>query len=91
VRVDPASSILKLDTIENVVIKRGDAVIRPIKMDVTSTTVQTTSGAKKDTAVGLFTFDYGAFAPDGWITIVMIGKAGNFEWEMTPGELRQLQ
>lgn len=89
--VGPTSTMRLIDTIENVVIKRGEEVVRPIKTVVKPTVVQNAMGAKKETAEGHFTFDYAAFDPSTSITIVMIGKGGNYEWQMTPEELRQLK
>jgi hypothetical protein len=91
VSVDPGSSILSVDTIENVVIKRGTDLIRPVKSSVEPTVVQNAMGLKKDTARGSFTFDFAAFAPGSAITLVLIGKGGNFEFEMTQEEVARLK
>ena len=91
VSVSPGSSMLTVDTIENVVIKRGDLVIRPLKAEVTPMVVQNNAGAKKDSAHGLFTFDYSAFEPGASITFVLIGKQGNFEWTLEPNEVTELK
>lgn len=89
--VSPGSSMLTVDAIENMVIRRGDAVIRPSKSKIDPTTVRNGIGVTKASAEGVFTFDYAVFEPSSPITLVLIGKAGNFEWLMTPDELRQLK
>jgi hypothetical protein len=91
IMVFPGGSILTVDTIENVIIKRGDQIIRPLKAAVTPTVVQNNAGAQKDSANGVFTFDYATFEPDSAITFVLIGKSRNFEWTLEPNEVAQLR
>jgi hypothetical protein len=89
--VTPGGSMLTVDTIENVIIKRGDEIIRPLRAVIEPTVVQNNAGAKKDSAGGLFTFDYSAFEPTMPITLVLIGKRANFEWTLRTDEVAQLR
>jgi hypothetical protein len=91
--VNPGQSFLTADAIENVVLKRGDRIIRPLARTVTPTTVQNAMGPSKTLAEGRFTFDMAEFSSStvGTLTIVLIGKHGNFEWEMYSNELERLK
>jgi hypothetical protein len=89
--VSPGSNMNTVDTIENVVIKRGSVVVRPLKSDVKPTAVSNAMGMTKPSATADFTFDFSAFAPDAPITLVCIGQAGNWEWLMTTQELALLR
>ncbi len=89
--VGPGDSMTTVDVIENVVIKRGGQVLNPLKATVTPTVVQNALGVEKESAEGVFQFDYSTFVPDTAITIVMVGRAGNFEWTMPPEELSRLR
>jgi hypothetical protein len=90
VQVSPGSSMTTVDAIQNVVIKRRGQIIQPIQATVSPTVVQNSFGAKRTSAEGVFVFDFETFDPSkGPITLVMIGAGGNFEWEMTPDDLRQ--
>jgi hypothetical protein len=91
IHVEPSTTITNAEAIDDVVIKRGGVVIRPSKKDVRPTTLQTLAGATRELAEGDFTFDFGTFVPDAEITIVLIGRAVNFEWTVRPGELDQLK
>lgn len=92
VTVSPGSSLITVDAIENVVVKHGDTVTKPLRAEVTPTVVQNAMGAKKESARGAFMFDFYVFDPQyGPLTLVLIGKRGNFEWEMTAQDLAQLK
>jgi hypothetical protein len=90
VRVSPGTE-MDADVINSVVIRRGGETIHPLKSTVTPTTVSNLLGASKASAEGAFTFPFDTFAPDVPVTLVMIGRAGNHEWTMSPDELRQLK
>jgi hypothetical protein len=92
VSVSPGSSLLTVDTIENVIIKHGDMVTKPLRAEVHPTVVQNAVGVKKESAEGGFVFDFYVFDPQyGPLTLVLIGKRGNFEWEMTADDLSKLK
>lgn len=91
VRVGPGSNFTSFGTIENVVVKRGDEVTRPVKADVHSTTIQNRMGATATAAEGVFTFDFSAFEPSKPVKLVLIGKDGNYEWPLEAAELARLR
>jgi hypothetical protein len=92
VSVSPGSSLLTVDTIENVVVKHGDTLTKPLRAEVHPTVVQNAVGVKKESAEGEFVFDFSVFDPQyGPLTLVLIGKHGNFEWEMTADDLSKLK
>ncbi len=92
VDVSPGSSLFTVGTIENVIIKHGDKVSKPLRAEIAPTVVQNAHGAKKATAEGTFMFDFYVFDPQyGPLTLVLIGEGGNFEWEMTANDLAQLK
>ena len=66
-------------------------MIRPLAVQVTPVTIENGLSAKRDVAVGNFTFPFSAFAPSSAITVVMIGRTGNFEWMVTPTELARMK
>jgi hypothetical protein len=89
--VTPGSSLTTADAIENVIIKRGAEIVRPVKTDVHPKTFETRMGVKKELSEGTFTFDFAAFEPTSAITLIMIGAAGNFELDLRPEELAKLR
>jgi hypothetical protein len=91
--VTPGPSFLTADAIQDVVLKRGDQIIRPLARNVAPTTVQNAMGASRTLAEGRFTFDMAAFSTStpGPVTIVLIGQRGNFEWDMYSNELDSLR
>jgi hypothetical protein len=90
--VIPGRNMSTVGTIENVVIKRGDQMTRPLAAEVTPTTVQNGFGMTKETARGRFTFDYAAFdSGNGPVTLVLVGSTGNYEWTMTPDDLLRMK
>lgn len=90
-RVTPSDTINMADAIENVVIKRGAEVIRPLAKDVHPVTLQNRMGATFQLAEGTFTFPLETFDPTVPITFVLIGAKGNFEWTMEPAHLKALR
>ena len=91
IEVSPGPSMATADAVENVVIKRGAQVLRPIKANIQPTTVQNRLGMNRELSAGTFTFDYAAFDPTTTITLVVVGRAGNFELELRPEELSSLR
>jgi hypothetical protein len=87
--VSPGSGMMD-DIIQNVVIKRGGQVIKPLKAVVVPVVLTNAFGAKWESARGTFTFEFATFAPDQAITIVLIGR-GDHAWTMPPEELSQLK
>lgn len=91
VMVTPGAQMGTLDTIEAVVIKRGGQILRPLKSSVTPVALSNRMGAKVESAEGVFTFPFGAFAPDQPIILVLIGKRATVEWTMMPRDLWALK
>jgi hypothetical protein len=89
--VTPGAQMGTLDTIEAVVIKRGGQILRPLKSSVTPVALSNRMGAKVESAEGVFTFPFGAFAPDQPIILVLIGKRATVEWTMMPRDLWALK
>jgi hypothetical protein len=50
----------------------------------------TPSGATAPSGDGRFTFDFAAFEPTSTITLVLISKAGIFNWDLSSEELALL-
>jgi hypothetical protein len=91
VAVVPSSNFLKAGSIENVVIKRGSTVLRPIKSEVVPVEIRNGLGARRTVSKGDFTFPFSAFDPSASTTVVLIGDAGNFEWTITREELARMK
>lgn len=91
IEVFPGSSMTTADAIENVVIKRGENIIRPIERKVEPRTIQNALGAKRELSMGTFRFEMDALAPTADVTIVLIGSRGNYEITLTPAELSHLR
>jgi hypothetical protein len=91
INVSPGSSLTTADAIENVVIKRGEIIIRPIDRSVKPHTIQNAMGAKRELSSGSFTFEMDALQPTTDLTIVLIGKRGNYEITLIPAELSYLR
>jgi hypothetical protein len=91
VNVRPGRNFTNFGVIEAMVIKRGGQIVRPLKSNVTPTVVQNRMGASAAAADGEFTFDFSTFDPSDGVVLVLIGKSGNFEWEMSAKELAQLR
>lgn len=72
-------------------VQRGTEIMAPSATSVVPTTFETRIGAKKELAVGAFTFDFVVFAPKTDITMVMVGRAGNVEWTLTSDELAHMR
>jgi hypothetical protein len=87
VTVRPSANFTTAAAIENVVIKRGSAVLRPIKADVTPIEIVNGLGVRRTVSEGHFTFPFLAFDPAAPITVVLIGEGRNFEWVITREEL----
>lgn len=87
VHVEPSDTITKADAIEDVVIRRAGAVLRASKKDVRPITVRTLGGASAELSQGDFTFPFETFSPTEPITLVLIGRKGNFEWSVSRQEL----
>jgi len=79
------------DIIEKVVIKRGSAVIQPLRSNLLPIQIQNGFGAVQINAQGTFMFPFAVFEPSAPVTIVMIGRAQNFEWTLVPSELAQMK
>lgn len=79
------------DAIENVVLKRGDAIMRPLASNVVPVTIENAMGAKKDVSRGSFRFPINAFAPTSPVTIILVGRSRNFEIPLTVVELSKLR
>jgi hypothetical protein len=58
---------------------------------VRPTTIQNRLGASRASTEGRFTFPLNVFSPDVPITIILIGKSGNFEWSITRTDLSRLK
>ncbi len=91
IHVYPSDNFAKADAIQNVVIKRGSEVLRPIKAVVTPTEIKNLTGATRIVAEGDFTFPFGAFDPSTAITIALIGKDGTHEWPLTRIDLARMK
>jgi hypothetical protein len=91
VHISPGGDFTRLATIENVIIKRNGEIIRPLRAAVQPKVVQNRLGASATTAEGSFTFDFSVFEPSAAITLVLIGKEGNYEWWMSTDELARLR
>ena len=89
--VGPGSNFTTADGIENVVIERNGQVVKPLSADVRPTTIQNRLGASRASTEGRFTFPLNVFSPDVPITIILIGKSGNFEWSITRTDLSRLK
>jgi len=88
VHVTSGPNFLESDTVEGLVIKRGDTVVRPTRELVRPTTIRNAMGASRASADGFFEFPIEAFSPEaGPYTVVVIGKGGNFEWPVTGDDL----
>jgi hypothetical protein len=79
------------DSIELVVIKRGDSLIRPLKSELTPEVMQNAMGASRATVRGRFHFPMDAFAPTGPLTLVLVGRSENFEIPLSSTELATLR
>jgi len=91
VEVTPSADFTKAAAIENVVIRRGSAILRPINADVRPVEIRNALGARRMVSEGSFTFPFAAFDPSAPITVVLIGEAGNFEWTVTREELARMK
>jgi hypothetical protein len=78
-------------TLENVVLKRGDMVIRPVKANVRPLTITNPGGATRVVSEGDFSFTLMAFSPGEPVTIIFIAKEGNFEFTMPASVLQSLK
>ena len=77
--------------IENVVVKRGVEVVRPLNTTVKPVEIRNGLGASRMVAEGDFTFPFSAFDPSSEITLVLVGKVGNVEWRVTREELSRMK
>jgi hypothetical protein len=91
VSVSPKGTLTDLRAIENVIIQRDGATIRPRKSDVNLITLQNAMGAQATTTEGLFFFDFSVFEPTSLITVVLIGASTNFEFSLTSDELKRMR
>lgn len=91
ISVRPGELLATADSIENVLIKRNGQIVRPLTQRITPMTISNALGASEASAQGDFRFDFGVFAPDAPITIVMIGARANLEFTFKPDELAQLK
>lgn len=91
IEVSPGSSLATADAIEDVVLKRGDTIIRAIASNVEPRTIENAMGFKRELSVGSFTFDMAALQPTGSVTIVCIGRRDNYEVTLTATELSYLR
>lgn len=87
IEVSPGRDFTTADAIESVVLRRGDMVVKPAKESVTPETIQNGLGARRELASGSFSFPFEAFQPDAPLTLIFIGRRGNFEWTLSPDEL----
>lgn len=79
IEVSPGSPLTTADAIENVVIKRGETVIRPLSRTVQPDTIQNALGVKRELSTGSFKFAMEALRPTGDLTIVLVGRRQNYE------------
>ncbi len=89
--VRPGKSLTTADAIENVVIKRGDEIIRPIEATMAPETTVNALGAKLEVSRGTFRFAMEALAPSSAVTIVCVGAKGNYEITLTAMQLSRLR
>jgi hypothetical protein len=89
--VTPGKSFPPEDVITDVVIHREGQTVRPLKRDIKSTVVQNRMGASAPIAESMFVFDFPTFKPTAPITLVLIGKNANYEWDVTVDELALLK
>jgi hypothetical protein len=72
----PGASFEQADSIQRVVIRRGDQIIQPTTTTLAPITIQDAAGDKKQLSRGFFAFLLDAFSPTSDITIVLIGRSG---------------
>jgi len=89
--IGPSASFADADAIENVVLKRGADIVRPINRQVTPVDIRNAFSATRTVSEGDFTFPFSAFDPPTGVTIVMIGRTGNFEWALATAELARMK
>lgn len=78
-------------SVDNVVLRRGDAIIRPLQSKVEPQAPVGAATASKPLNAGRFQFPIEAFAPDKPVTIVIVGATENFEWTIETAELKKLR
>lgn len=85
-------SIDVFEEIEDLVLKRGNEIIRPTSAAVLPHVMQSGDGRRRESQRGTFVFPIDTFAPDrGAITIVCVAKTNNFEWVLTPEAMAQMK
>jgi hypothetical protein len=89
--VRPFADFTKAVAIDNVMIKRGSAVVRALKADVKPVEIRNGLGARRMVSEGTFTFPFSAFDPSEPITLVLIGRARNYEWFVPRDELARMK
>ena len=90
--VRPGTDFSTVDSIEDLVLKRGDEIMRPVKKSIEPTVVHNSLGAQKSSAIGQFQFSLDAFSIlRGPVTIVCIGASANYEWTLTALDLANLR
>ena len=72
----PGGSFEQADSIQRVVIRRGEQIIQPTTTTIAPITIENAAGDKKQLARGFFAFPLDAFSPTSDITVVLIGPSG---------------
>lgn len=91
IAVAPGPQLLSGDAVDNVVLKRGDAVIRPAQRVVEPYEAKTAMNATRQLTTGRFQFNFEAFNPSEPVTIVVVGATQNLEWILEVAELKKLR
>ena len=91
VYVSPNANLETADSIQRVVIRRGNQIIQPTTTTLAPVTVENASGAKKQLSRGFFAFPMDAFAPAADITVVFIGPSGEVSCRLAGSTLATLR
>jgi hypothetical protein len=91
IEVSPGRDFTRADAIENVVLRRGDLAIKPVRQSIVPETIQNRLGARRELTSRSFSFPFEAFLPDVAVSIIFVGRGGNFEWTLTTEELSAIR
>jgi hypothetical protein len=90
IHVSEGGNFLEADVVDDLVIKKGEQIIRPTKKQITPSMVQNRAGASKPSATGEFYFALDTI-PDAPFQIVCVGKGGNYYQTVVADDLFALK
>jgi hypothetical protein len=82
-----AASFDQADSIQRVVIRRGDQIIQPTTTTLAPIAIENAAGDRKQLSRGFFAFPLDAFSPASDITVVLIGPSGESSCSLSRLEL----